>query len=225
MAQTEAKAFVDTSPGEAPVRGVLHRAAAPADDALVLTHGASGNCGSQLLVMLAEALAASGLNVLRCDLPFRQLRPHGPPSPASAKRDQEGLRRAVTVLRNQFPGQVFLGGQSYGGRQASMLAASEPSLVNGLLLLSYPLHPPGKPGQPRTQHLPNLRTPTLFVSGSKDAFGSIEELKAAIQLIPAPTRMLPIPDAGHGLLTKSNRSSLPHAIAGAFRAMFLAQSP
>ena len=225
MAQTEAKEFVDTSPGEAPVRGFFHRAAAPADDALVLTHGASGNCGTALLVALAEALAVSGLNVLRCDLPFRQLRPHGPPSPASAKRDQEGLRRAVMVLKNQFSGRMFLGGQSYGGRQASMLAAAEPSLVSGLLLLSYPLHPPGKPDQRRTQHLPNLRTPALFASGSKDAFGSIEELEAAIKLIPAPTRMLQIPDAGHSLLTKSNRSSLPQAIADAFRAMFLAHSP
>ncbi len=76
----------------------------------------------------------------------------------------------------------------------------------------------------RTQHLPNLRTPTLFVSGSKDAFGSIEELEAAIKLIPAPTRMLQIPDAGHSLLTKSNRNSLPQAVADAFRAMFFPAS-
>ena len=106
-----------------------------------------------------------------------------------------------------------------------MLAASEPSLVNGLLLLSYPLHPPGKPDRLRIQHLPNLHTPALFASGSKDAFGSIEELETAIKLIPAPTRMLQIPDAGHSLLTKSNRSSLPQVIADAFRAMFLPDSP
>ena len=66
-----------------------------------------------------------------------------------------------------------------------MLVAAEPSLVEGLLLLSYPLHPPGRPAQLRTAHFPSLRVPTLFVSGTKDTFGSIEELEGAIKLIPA----------------------------------------
>jgi hypothetical protein len=101
-----------------------------------------------------------------------------------------------------------------------MLAASEPSLVSGLLLLSYPLHPPGRLAQLRTEHFPNLRNPALFVSGTKDAFGSIEELESTIQLIPATTRLIQVADAGHSLLTNRNRESLPRTIVDAFVEMF-----
>ena len=167
------------------MRGFLHRAAKAGEGFLVLTHGAGGNCGAPLLVVLAEKFAISGSTVLRCDLPYRQRRPRGAPSPADAKTDQAGLRRAVDLMKHQFEGRAFLGGSSYGGRQASMLVAAEPSLVEGLLLLSYPLHPPGRPAQLRTAHFPNLTTPTLFVSGTRDTFGSIEELEGAIKLIPA----------------------------------------
>jgi predicted alpha/beta-hydrolase family hydrolase len=75
---------------------------------------------------------------------------------------------------------VTLGGHSYGGRQASLLAAEAPNLVEALLLLSYPLHPPKKPGQWRTAHFPKLQTPALFVSGTKDEFGTVDELRSAI---------------------------------------------
>src|SRR5208283_483441 len=111
-----------------------------------------------------------GVCVLRYDLPFRQKRPHGPPSPSTSAADREGLRDAVAAMRAIVPGRVFLGGQSYGGRQASMLAAECPQLAAALLLLSYPLHPPGKPEQPRTAHFPALRTPSLFVHGPRDPF-------------------------------------------------------
>jgi hypothetical protein len=179
----------------------------------VLTHGAGGNCNAPLLIALAGKFAELGLNTLRCDLPFRQRRPKGPPSPSDAKHDQAGLRRAVELMKKQFPGRALLGGVSYGGRQASMLVAGEPTLVEGLLLLSYPLHPPGRAAQLRTAHFPSLRTPVLFISGTHDAFGSIAELESAIKLIPAPTRLVPIEGAGHGLLQKSNREQLPAAVA------------
>jgi uncharacterized protein len=96
-------------------------------------------------------------------------------------------------------GRVFLSGQSYGGRQASMLAADEPELVQALMLLSYPLHPPGKPAELRTAHFPRLRTRTLFVQGSHDPFGSIEEMERAVKMIPAPHRLTVIEGAGHDL--------------------------
>jgi hypothetical protein len=191
--------FIDTTPGEAPVRGMLHAEPESSGDFLVLTHGASGNMNAALLVALADEFAAAGISVLRCDLPYRQRRPQGPPSPANAKEDQEGLRRAVALMKDQFSGRAFLGGSSYGGRQASLLVASDPSLVEGLLLLSYPLHPPGKPSQLRTGHFPELRIPSLFISGTKDSFATIEELKVAIELIPARTELVPIDGATHGL--------------------------
>ncbi len=217
---TRQEAFVDHTPGEAPVRGFLHSASAPNADFLVLTHGAGGNCNGPLLVGLANEFAASGISVLRCDLPFRQRKPTGPPSPANAKADQDGLRRAVELMKPKFTGRAFLGGCSYGGRQASMLVANRPTLVDGLLLLSYPLHPPGRPAQLRTAHFPDLRVPSLFISGTRDAFGSIDELQQAITLIPAATKLVPIEGAGHGLVQKSNRELLPGRVVEEFRSFF-----
>ena len=181
------------------VRGFLHAARGSKAVGIVLTHGAGGNCNAPLLVALAGAFSKAGVSVLRCDLPFRQKRPSGPPSPASAAADRAGLRAAVELLREMAPGAVHLGGQSYGGRQASMLAAEEPELTERLLLLSYPLPPPGKPTQLRTAHFANLRTWAVFVHGTADPFGSIAELQSALTLIPAPTKLLPIERAGHDL--------------------------
>jgi uncharacterized protein len=220
VTSTEAQPFVDDTPGEAPIRGFLHRAGSSGSGFIVLTHGASGNCNAPLLVALAEKFAASGLTVLRCDLPYRQRRPTGPPSPSDAKTDQAGLRRAVVLMKDQFAGRAFLGGSSYGGRQASMLVAAEPSLVEGLLLLSYPLHPPGRSTQLRTSHFPNLQTATLLVSGTRDAFGSIEELARAINLIPARTKLVSVAGAPHGLLQKSNRNEVPEVVVQEFREFF-----
>jgi len=218
VTKASAERFEDVASGEAPVRGFVHRAEGA--DFIVLTHGAGGNCNAPLLVALADAFAAAGLTTLRCNLPFRQRRLTGPPSPSHAKHDQDGLRRAVTLMREKFAGRAFLGGVSYGGRQASMPVAAEPLLVEGLLLLSYPLHPPGRPAQLRTAHLPSLRTPTLLVSGTHDAFGSIDELEAAIKLISAPVQLVAIEGAGHGLLQKSNRGELPGRVVQEFQSFF-----
>ena len=80
-----------------------------------------------------------------------------------------------------------------------MLAAEQPDVADSLLLLSYPLHPPNKPEKPRTEHFPALRTPSLFVHGTKDPFASIEELRIAIALIPAATNIVVVEGAGHDL--------------------------
>ena len=193
------ESFVDRAPGRPDVRGVVHRPAVANRDALVLTHGAGSNANHPLLVTLATAFAERGFIVLRCDLPFRQARPAGPPSPKNAATDRAGLGRAVISMRAIARGRVFLGGHSYGGRQATMLAAGEANLVSGLLVLAYPLHPPARPGEPRTAHFADLRIPALFVHGALDPFGAIDELGTALSLIPAPTRLLTIDGAGHDL--------------------------
>ena len=195
----------------------LHRPDPSNGDCLILTHGAGSNSNSPLLVALANAFCASGITVLRYDLPFRQSRPHGPPPRGSAERDQQGIRQAVQSMRELTSSRVFLGGHSYGGRQASILCAAEPGLVDSLLLLSYPLHPPQRPTELRTGHLPDLKTPALIVQGTRDGFGSIDEMTAALKLIPAPTDLLPIAAAGHELLTKHNSAEMPQAVVAAFR--------
>ncbi|MEI9976965.1 MAG: alpha/beta fold hydrolase [Ignavibacteriota bacterium] len=152
------------------VRGVLHQPDNPTGEGIALTHGAGANCQAPLLVRLARAFCDAGLVVLRYDLPFRQQRPKGPPFPAMAERDREGVLQAVDVVRRLAPGRIFAGGHSYGGRQTAMAAAEHPKMADALLLLSYPLHPPGKPDQLRTSYFPDLRIPALFVHGSADAF-------------------------------------------------------
>jgi uncharacterized protein len=210
------------------VRGFLHRPEISGGDALVLTHGAGSNSQSPLLVAIAVALAEAGFTVLRCDLPYRQERSYGPPRPGNSARDREGLRKAVQALvgLGSFR-RMFLGGHSYGGRQATMLAAADPGLAQGLLLLSYPLHPPNKPAQLRTAHFPELRTPALFVHGSRDPFGTLEEMRSALRLIPATTSFVPIEGGGHdlgfGRGGKANRSDAQGrwgaSVVEAFRAL------
>jgi predicted alpha/beta-hydrolase family hydrolase len=220
---SEIEAIKDTA-ADPPVRGVLHRPVTAQRASLVLTHGAGSNCNAPLLVSLADSFAGRGIATLRCDLPYRQRQPFGPPR-ATAAEDQAGLRRVVELIRTLTPGPVFLGGQSYGGRQASMLVASEPQLVKGLLLLSYPLHPPRKPQQLRVSHFPKIETPALFVSGAKDLFGSPEELRAAIARIPAKVSSLSVEGVGHDLgFGRSSRakSGLPESILRAFEELFLA---
>ena len=111
---------------------------------------------------------------------------------------------------------MILAGQSYGGRQSSMVAAQSSEIAEGLLLLSYPLHPPGKPTQPRTGHFPSLRVPAFFVHGTRDPFGSIEELQEAIKLIPAKTALKVVEGAGHGV-PPNTCTALPEWLAAAMR--------
>jgi predicted alpha/beta-hydrolase family hydrolase len=200
------------------VRGFLHKPAEPNGNAVVLAHGAGANCQSKLLVETCKALAESGFTALRFDLPFRMARSFGPPRPGAAEHDREGLRRAAAILRAKIAGRVFLGGHSYGGRQATMLVAEDPEVADGLLLLSYPLHPPKKPSELRTKHFPDLTKPALFVHGTRDLFGTIEEMKVALKSIPATPKLIEIDGAGHELLRKKSDSDLPARIAQEFRA-------
>lgn len=225
--QSSVERFVDFTV-EPEVRGFLHLPPTETGDSLVLTHGAGANCESKLLVAVANAFVNVGFRVLRCELPFRQMRSHGPPFPAGAARDREGLRRAIAVLRAQTSkerrgGRMFIGGHSYGGRQATMLVAEEPQLVDGLLLLSYPLHPPRKPSELRAAHFPKLLKPLLFVHGDRDPFGSIEEMTSALDLIPGHKMLLQIPGAGHDLIGKKTVSGLPTQIVTTFR-VFIGES-
>ena len=181
------------------VKGFLHTPATPNGDGVVLAHGAGSDAKSRLLAIVAEALCDEGFFVLRYDLPFRQIRPHGPPMPGHSARDRAGLQAAAAFIRERAPGRAILGGHSYGGRQSSMLAAEHPQVCDALLLLSYPLHPPRKPEQLRTQHLPEVRNPTLFVHGTRDPFGLPDEIEAARALLSGPAVLSRVQGAGHDL--------------------------
>jgi predicted alpha/beta-hydrolase family hydrolase len=209
-----------------PIRGWLHRPSVSNEKGLILAHGAGSSAQAPLLVALSEIFSDAGYTVLRIDLPYRQTRSFGPPSPATAARDRAGLKNAVLEMKTIISGKVFLGGHSYGGRQSSMLCVEHPDLVAGLLLLSYPLHPPRKPEQQRTQHLPDLRAASLFISGTRDPFGSIAEIEKAIKMIPAKVKLVAVEGAGHdlGLKGKAKKEGLTQEILAEFN-NFFAQSP
>src|SRR5258708_3058487 len=181
------------------VQGVLHRPADPNQHGLVLSHGAGSNHNAPLLVALARRFEENGYTVLRYDLPFRRLGAKGPPMPAHQARDREGIRAAVSAMRTIVTGTIVAGGHSYGGRQTAMAAAEDPALARSLLLLSYPLHPPNKPEQLRTSFFADLRTPALFVQGTRDPFGTVEELRSHLGLIPAATEGIAVEGAAHDL--------------------------
>lgn len=162
---------------------------------ILLTHGAGSNADAPLLRTLDAALTAAGFRVLRYTLPFRQAHA-GPPRAGDAARDRVGIREALNGLRAEGAEKVIAGGHSYGGRQASMLLAEEPGAADGLLCLSYPLHPPKKPEQKRTAHLAGIACPALFVHGERDPFGTIGELREAL---PDSASLVPVPGAAHDL--------------------------
>jgi len=201
------------------LRGVLHQPAKPDGSALALTHGAGSDFQSPLLVDVAGALAAAGTMVLRYDLPYRQQGRKSPPLPAAQFRDREGVARAVEFLRSRAAGPIIAGGHSYGGRQTAMAAAEHPGLADALLLLSYPLHPPDHPEKPRTSFFPDWRTPALFVHGTRDPFGGIEEIRDALRLIPARVELLTVEGAAHDL--KRGGQQIKAAIAEHLRALVL----
>lgn len=220
MADSHFEMIEQEFPDEPAVSGFLHSSGG--DSALVLTHGAGGNADARLLVVLAETLASQDVSVLRCNMAFRQKRPKGPPHGGSAAKDREGLRRAVSWMRERAA-KVYLGGQSYGGRQATILASEDESVANGLLLISYPLHPPGKPEQLRTAHFPNLRTPALFVHGSRDPFGTLDEMRVGLETVAGRYQLLEIDGGGHGLVRgKAERpyQEVAHLMANAFSKFF-----
>ncbi len=166
------------------------------DRAVLLTPGAGASRDHPSLVAVEEALAP--ITVERMDFPYRRAgrkSPDRPPVLIAAVREGAAALAARTGLASD---RLVLGGRSLGGRMCSMAVAEGlPALA--LVLVSYPLHPPGRPDNLRTDHLPRLRLPCLFVSGTKDAFGAPEELEAATALIPGPVTHVWLEGGDHGL--------------------------
>ncbi|MDY6996987.1 MAG: alpha/beta family hydrolase [Actinomycetota bacterium] len=185
------------------IAGVVHRPEGEPAGAVALTHGAGGSRESPLLQAICEEWVDRGWIAVRYNLPYRRRRPKGPPSGSSAA-DLAGIIEAVAAVRTlagpELP--VIAGGHSYGGRLTSM-AVSEGLALDVLTLFSYPLHPPGKPERARTEHLPAITVPTVFTHGTSDPFGTLDELRPAVALIPAPTAIVEITGARHDLGSKT----------------------
>jgi len=169
---------------------------------VVLTHGAGGNRDSKLLQQVCDEWARRGWLAVRYNLPYRRRRPKGPPS-GSAAADRAGIVEAIELCRGLGDGPIIAGGHSYGGRLTSMVVAAGEASVDVLTLFSYPVHPPGKPERPRTEHLPDIRVPTVFTHGTSDPFGTPAEVRDAAGLIAAPTEIVEITGARHDLGSKT----------------------
>lgn len=158
---------------------------------LVLAPGASAGPDQPALIAIDRAASALGVKVARVALP-------------KGKAERAVPRATEQVKALGLPdGKVFSGGRSFGGRVFSM-AVADGLPAAGLVLLSYPLHPPGKPDQLRTDHFGQLKVPCLFVSGTRDAFGTPEELERAVALIPGPVTQVWVDGGDHGMRGKDD---------------------
>jgi predicted alpha/beta-hydrolase family hydrolase len=170
----------------------------PRSAGLLLTPGAGAGSDQPALVAIDRALSEAGIVVERMDFPYRLAGRRAPDRPpvllAALEENARGLAGRIGVTQSR----VALGGRSMGGRIASMsVAAGLPA--SGLVLVSYPLHPPGHPEKSRTEHLGDISVPCLFISGTRDAFGTRQELEAATALIPGVVTHAWIEGGDHGL--------------------------
>ena len=160
----------------------------------VCAHGAGGNMSDKSMLTVTRALGARGLGIVRFNFLYREKRSSRPdPMPKLKETTAAVVARARAELR---PKTLIIGGRSMGGRAASMLAADGFD-CSGLLLLAYPLHPPGKPDQLRDAHLPSIRVPVLCVNGTRDPFCTPELMKGVLERVTAPWQMLWLETADH----------------------------
>ncbi len=167
----------------------------PAPDGLVLFHGAGGNRDHRLFLQLADEL---DIPVARCNFPFREKGPGRRP-PDRMPVLLESVRSHVAEAADEWgipSSRIVIGGRSMGGRVCSM-AVAEGLAVAGLLLLSYPLHPPGKPEKLRTEHFPNIDVPVLLVQGASDPFGKEAEFSEHLSAIPSKVDQVWLDKTGH----------------------------
>lgn len=152
--------------------------------ALLLAHGAGAGQASPFIVRVAMGLSQRGLATATFDFPYMASGRKVPDRPAVL---EAAWKDAIAAGRLQFPAlPLFTGGKSMGGRIATQVAAQgTEGPVSGVILLGYPLHPPGRPGQRRDAHLPAIREPLLFVQGSRDAFGSGDEIRSLLPTLRA----------------------------------------
>jgi hypothetical protein len=147
--------------------------------ALVLAHGAGAGQLSSFMVQTARAFASRGVSTATFDFPYITARRK---VPDRAPVLEQAWRDVIDAARREFASlPLFIGGKSMGGRIATHVAAQKGvGALSGLLLLGYPLYPPGRPEQRRDAHLPDIVEPILFVQGEKDAFGRTDEIKALL---------------------------------------------
>src|SRR3954447_6414992 len=160
---------------------------------LVLGHGAGAGMRHPFMVAVAERLAHRGVSTVRYQFPYMEAGSKRVDSPPVA---HAAVRAAVTAAAGPLP--LFAGGKSFGARMTSQAQALDPlSAVHGLVFFGFPLHPAGKPGTDRATHLSDVRTPMLFLQGSKDALAEVGLLEDVAKELGALATLFTIPGADH----------------------------
>lgn len=179
--------------------------------ALILLPGAGGSAGNKTFLEIENNL--SPFPIIRQEFGYRKLGKKWPPKvPALIGEVDELVKTSRKELKIKSPKSVLIGGRSFGGRVCSV-AVSEGPIAAGLVLLSYPLHPPGKPENLRTEHFPEIKVPCLFISSDNDPFGSPEEFASNLKLIDAPVTSLFLTGGGHNPASQRHLKEISDAIS------------
>lgn len=178
------------------VTAAWERPSGPPKAVIVLAHGAGGDLDDALLRGVGKRLAEEGLAALRFNFPYREAGRRAPGS----QTQSEDCYRAVAARANEEGVPVYCGGKSYGGRMATHIAAQGFDM-SGLVLLSYPLHPPGRPDNLRDSHLRDIRNPILVVQGTRDPFATPELLKRTVDSLDDAT-LVAVDGGDHSLRVK-----------------------
>lgn len=175
------RATVEIAPGQM-VTALAYPAAAQrrAGVSLILAHGAGAGQSSAFITDFATALAERGIDIVTFNFPYMEL---GRRIPDPNRRLEACYRSVIATIRGRSRSRLAIGGKSMGGRIASQVSACNVGELAGLVFLGYPLHPPGRPDRLRAAHLRDVTAPMLFVQGSRDAFGTPEELRPIIEQI------------------------------------------
>jgi uncharacterized protein len=171
---------------------------------LVLAHGAGAGQASEFMVYFATELSGRGIDIVTFNFYYREI---GRRIPDQNNTLELCYRSVIDTITEKLPdNRLAIGGKSMGGRIASQLAAEGTTELLGLVFLGYPLHPPGKPEQLRAKHLAHIKAPMLFVQGSRDAFGTPDELRPIVNGLAARTDLYVVERGDHSFkIPKSAR--------------------
>ncbi len=181
-----------------PVTALVYGARDPRHSALILAHGAGSGQHSPFMVGFANALAALGVETITFNFPYTERKRRLPDRRPVLEACYRAVIDAVSVAVVSAGRPLFIGGKSMGGRIATQVAAADPERpIAGLVLLGYPLHPPGRPAERRDAHLPAVGRPMLFIQGSRDAFGTPAELMRALAPLAPPATLHVVAGGDH----------------------------
>lgn len=168
---------------------------------VILGHGAGGNQQSPFMRLFATGLAERGIDALTFNFVYMEQGKRVPDKNDNLETCYRAVIESAGKYKQLKRNRMMIGGKSMGGRIASQVAAGEEmsEKIDGLIFLGYPLHPPGRPEQLRDKHLKNIRAPMLFIQGSRDAFGTAEEIRAVIKRLKLPATLNAIEGGDHSL--------------------------